>query len=53
MTRRPAVPRPKPVKPPARRAIFDLVVACRDEAQQRALFERLVREGFKCRVITA
>jgi hypothetical protein len=43
-----------PRKPGApRKAIFDLIVACRDEAQQRELFERLAREGFKCRVITA
>ncbi len=47
----PRAPDKKP--PPPRCEIFDLVVACKDEQQQRELFERLVREGFVCRVITA
>jgi hypothetical protein len=33
-------------------AIFDVLVECRDEAQQRALYERLTAEGLSCRVLT-
>lgn len=32
-------------------ASFQVVVACRDEAQQRVLFERLSGEGFECRLL--
>lgn len=31
---------------------FQVVVECRDEAQQQQLFERLVAEGFRCRLLT-
>lgn len=31
---------------------FQVVVECRDEAQQRALYERLTAEGYSCRVLT-
>lgn len=31
--------------------IFQIVVQCRDEDQQRELFERLTREGFSCRLV--
>jgi len=31
---------------------FSLMVECRDEADQRDLYERLVGEGFSCRVLT-
>ncbi len=31
---------------------FQVVVECRDETQQRDVFERLVGEGFKCRVLS-
>jgi ParB-like chromosome segregation protein Spo0J len=31
---------------------FQIVVECRDEAQQEELFERLTAEGLKCRVVT-
>jgi len=31
---------------------FQVVVECRDEAQQRSLFERLTAEGLKCRLLT-
>jgi len=31
---------------------FELLVQCRDEADQRALFERLTAEGYSCRVLT-
>ena len=33
-------------------ASFSVVVECGDESQQRALFERLKAEGFKCRVLS-
>jgi hypothetical protein len=33
-------------------ASFQVVVECRDEGQQRELFERLTAEGFKCRVLS-
>jgi hypothetical protein len=38
---------------PARRppALFQIVVECRDEAEQRTLFERLMREGLKLRLL--
>ena len=32
--------------------LFQVVIECRDEAQQRELFERLRGEGYKCRVLT-
>ena len=31
---------------------FQVVVECRDEAEQRALFERLTAEGLTCRLLT-
>ena len=31
---------------------FQVVVECRDENQQRAVFERLTGEGFECRLLT-
>jgi hypothetical protein len=31
---------------------YQVVVECRDEAEQRSVFERLHREGFACRVLT-
>ena len=31
--------------------LFQLIVECRDEDQQRALYERLRAEGFECRVV--
>jgi hypothetical protein len=30
---------------------FQLLVDCRDEQDQRALYERLVAEGYSCRVL--
>jgi hypothetical protein len=33
-------------------ATYQVVADCRDEAQQRELYERLVGEGFKCKVLT-
>jgi hypothetical protein len=37
---------------PALDDLFQVVVECRDEAQQRAVYERLTSEGFRCRVLT-
>jgi hypothetical protein len=31
---------------------FQVAVECRDEAEQRAVFERMTGEGYKCRVLT-
>lgn len=31
---------------------FQVVVACRDEAEQRAVYERLSGEGMKCKVLS-
>jgi hypothetical protein len=55
-TKRPCASRPALPRPAHRRtgdpAIFDILVECRDEAQQRALYERLTAEGFSCKVLT-
>lgn len=32
--------------------LHQVLVACHDEAQQRALYERLSQEGYSCRVLT-
>jgi hypothetical protein len=32
--------------------IYEVVVTCRHEAEQRAVFERMCGEGFRCRVLT-
>ncbi len=31
---------------------FQVVVECRDEAEQRAVYERLTAEGYSCRALT-
>jgi len=31
---------------------FQVVVECRDEAEQQAVFERMTSEGYKCRLLT-
>lgn len=31
--------------------LFQVVIECRDEAQQRQLFERMKREGLKVRLL--
>ena len=31
---------------------FQVVVECRDETQQQAVYERMTAEGFKCRLLT-
>lgn len=33
-------------------AVFQVVVDCRDEAEQRAIYERLSGEGMKCKVLS-
>lgn len=43
---RPAVP--KNNNPPE---LYQVVIECRDEAQQRELFERLRREGLRVRLL--
>jgi hypothetical protein len=37
-----------PRRPPD---LYQIVIQCRDEAQQRELFERLQREGLKVRLL--
>ena len=32
--------------------LYQVLVQCRDEAQQRTLFTRLTEEGWQCRVLT-
>jgi len=44
-------PRPLRNEPPLRRS-FQVAVECNDEARQEALFRRLTREGFNCRLLT-
>jgi hypothetical protein len=39
---------PKSKHPPE---LFQVVIECRDEAQQRELFERLRREGLRVRLL--
>jgi ParB-like chromosome segregation protein Spo0J len=34
------------------RATFEVVVECRDEQQQKELYERLTAEGYSCRLFT-
>ncbi len=41
-------PRPEVDVPEA----FQVVVECRDEDQQRAVYQRMTAEGFKCRLLT-
>jgi hypothetical protein len=32
--------------------IYEVVIECRHEAEQRAVYERMRGEGFRCRVMT-
>ena len=32
--------------------IYEVVIECRHEAEQRAVYERMCGEGFRCRVMT-
>jgi hypothetical protein len=34
------------------RETYQIVVECRDEPEQRGLYERLAADGFKCRVLS-
>ena len=43
---------PDTVKPICLRGIRQVVVECEDESQQRELYERLVKEGYSCRIST-
>lgn len=31
---------------------FEVIVSCKDEAEQETVYNKLVREGYKCRVLT-
>jgi hypothetical protein len=41
-------------RPPVRVVpeVFEVVIECRHEAEQRAVYERMCGEGFRCRVVT-
>ena len=41
-------------KQPARTVpqIYEVVIECRHEAEQRAVFERMRGEGYRCRLMT-
>ena len=43
----------RPVRPPRElRPLYRLIVDCRDEADQKRMYERLTAEGRACRVLT-
>jgi hypothetical protein len=50
-TRR-ARPEPRPPVPRIVPEIYEVVIECRHEAEQRAVYERMCGEGYRCRVIT-
>jgi hypothetical protein len=41
-------------KPPATSVleIYEVIIECRHEPEQRAVYERMCGEGFRCRVMT-
>jgi hypothetical protein len=41
-------PKPRPAAPPE---LYQIIVECTGEAQQRDLFDRLQREGLKLRLL--
>ena len=43
---------PSERRPLCVRESYEVVVECRDEEQQRVVFERMRSEGFRCRVLT-
>ena len=45
-----ATPRDAPPTPEAWRDQFQIIIDCRDEAEQRQLYERFVDEGMNCRL---
>ena len=47
---KPPDPKPNEDRPPPPE-LYQIVVECTDEDQQRDLFERLVREGLKLRLL--
>jgi ParB-like chromosome segregation protein Spo0J len=51
---RPALEGPDEQSPPEVPVpeVFQVVVECRDEADQKSVFERLTAEGLKCRLLT-
>jgi hypothetical protein len=46
-----SAPNAKPVQKTVPR-FYEVVVACRDEVDQRTVFERMRAEGYHCRVLT-
>jgi hypothetical protein len=42
---------PAPAPRPAPPDLYQVVIECRNEQQQRELFDRLRREGFKVRLL--
>lgn len=42
----------KQPNPPVWEHRYDVVVACKDEAEQEQVYERLTEEGYTCRVLT-
>ncbi len=49
MLQPPKPPAAPPPRPP--RDLYQVVIECADEAQQRELFDRLRREGLKVRLL--
>lgn len=49
-----SAPIPRPVEPPEVTVpeSYQVVVECRDEVDQQAVFERMRAEGYRCRVLT-
>jgi hypothetical protein len=39
------------LREPALPRVFEVVVVCRHEEEQRAVYERMCGEGFRCRVM--
>jgi hypothetical protein len=50
----PPVAEPEDGPPPSVKIpeAFQVVIECRDEPEQQAIFERMTAEGFKCRLLT-
>ena len=42
---------PNPKLPPRPPDLYQIIIECKAESQQRELFERLRREGFKVRLL--
>ena len=49
LAKRPTKTKPERDKVPE---IYQVVIECRHEREQRAVFERMRGEGFRCRVLT-